>query len=158
MPGDDRNDFFNNIFLLCGKNNQRAFHSDTFENETQQFESYESKDCCGYADAVHSCSACQADTGCRPDAGCGRQSPDKLFLNNDSAGADETDSAYDLCGYTARVEGNAVFEYDLLKAVLGDDHNQRTTERNQEMGPVACFFRPVFPVQSDDCSEDTGNK
>lgn len=139
--------------VRCRKYDHHPARSERTENQTQPLQRDERQDRCGKSQPRHSGACGQTDTGRSPQTRSRRQSPHDLVVEDDRTGPDETDTAHHLRRDTARIERHAVMRQNLRKAVLRNDHHERTPQRNEKMGSETRLFLPVLPVQTDYRSE-----
>src|SRR3989344_342569 len=90
-----------------------------------------------------------ADRGRHPDAGSRRDALELGLVEDDHAGADETDAGDDLRRNAARVIVDNPRNVVPVHEVGGNDRENRGAERNQRVGAKTCCFSGQFPLKAD---------
>ena len=129
IPGfEPVGNFFEDVLVWSGEGYHGTFHSYTFEQDAEKLQSRQSEQGSGYTYYIHSGTDGQTDARGGPYSCRSGQSTYNLFLQDDGACTDKTDAADYLCLPAAWVQRYAVFLDDVLKAVLGNNHDEGTAQ------------------------------
>ena len=93
----------------------------------------------------------QADAGRHPQAGGGRDAANHVLLEDDDAGADETDAGHDLRRHAGGVE-------TAVERVLRNQHEQGAAQRHDEMRAETGFLRAELALEADHPAHQSAQK
>ena len=128
------------------------------ENPAEELQANQRDDGRGDADGVHARGNRHANAGRNPDAGGRGETMYRPSVHDDGAGPEKADAADDLRRDPARVEFHRplrVGEGKITETVLGNHHDERASERDEEMGAQSRLLGAVGAVDTDDAAQNS---
>ena len=121
---------------------------ETTQEEVESLQTQQHKQRCGSSQDIPACTTGQTD-GCRhPDAGSGGKATHGVLLEDNGTCSYEAYAADHLCRHARHIKTVLRADQRTTETVGRDNHEQRRTQRHQEMGAEACRLVSVFALQS----------